>query len=72
MTRNDTGGTLTKATEQSGTDPACHDHLSPWPETGSVAFLLDVRDEFEASLLRDWVDGDEQSLEALTPLVYEQ
>ena len=31
---------------------------SPWPDigTGTVAFLLDARDSFEASLLRDWVE----------------
>ena len=32
---------------------------SPWPEieTGAIAFLLDVRDDFEAGLLRDWVES---------------
>ena len=33
--------------------------VSPWPqtETASIAFLLDVRDDFEAGLLRDWVES---------------
>ena len=32
---------------------------SPWPEIddGAVAFLLDARDDFEARLLRDWVEA---------------
>ena len=32
---------------------------TPWPEieTGSIAFLLDARDDFEAGLLRDWVES---------------
>ena len=31
----------------------------PWPdiEAGRVVFLLDVRDDFEAGLLRDWVES---------------
>jgi glycerol-3-phosphate O-acyltransferase len=43
------------------------DSLSPWPEAeaGQVAFLLDARDDFEAGLLRDWVEsssaGDDSS-----------
>ena len=50
---------MTEEAEPSGTDPAHHARSSPWPdaETGSVAFLLDVRDDFEASLLRDWVES---------------
>jgi len=34
------------------------DSASPWPEIedGAVAFLLDARDDFEARLLRDWVE----------------
>ncbi len=33
---------------------------SPWPdiEDGAVAFLLDARDDFEAKLLRDWVESE--------------
>ena len=32
---------------------------SPWPdvEVKRIVFLLDVRDDFEARLLRDWVDA---------------
>ena len=32
---------------------------SPWPdiETGAIAFLLDARDDFEAGLMRDWVES---------------
>ena len=35
------------------------DSSSPWPEieTGAIAFLLDARDDFEAGLLRDWVES---------------
>ena len=34
---------------------------SPWPEaeSGAIAFLLDVRDDFEAGLLRDWVEANQ-------------
>ena len=34
--------------------------MSPWPDNASrsIAFLLDVRDDFEARLLRDWVDAE--------------
>ncbi len=33
-------------------------NLSPWPDDrdAAVVFLLDARDDFEARLLRDWVD----------------
>jgi glycerol-3-phosphate O-acyltransferase len=33
---------------------------SPWPETDSdaIAFLLDARDDFEATLLRQWVEAN--------------
>ncbi len=36
-----------------------HDSSSPWPEieNGVIAFLLDARDDFEARLLRDWVES---------------
>ena len=36
-----------------------HDSSSPWSDTEgeAVVFLLDVRDDFEAGLLRDWVDA---------------
>ncbi|MBT8080949.1 MAG: 1-acyl-sn-glycerol-3-phosphate acyltransferase [Gammaproteobacteria bacterium] len=38
---------------------AGHDRSSPWPniESEAVVFLLDVRDDFEAGLLRDWVNA---------------
>jgi glycerol-3-phosphate O-acyltransferase len=40
-----------------------NDGVSPWPEadTRSVKFLLDVRDDFEARLLRDWVESQKPS-----------
>ncbi|MEM9208223.1 MAG: 1-acyl-sn-glycerol-3-phosphate acyltransferase [Pseudomonadota bacterium] len=36
---------------------------SPWPDVdaGKIVFLLDARDDFEASLLRDWVTSQEAS-----------
>ena len=39
-----------------------HASRSPWPDidAGSVAFLLDARDEFEAGLLRDWVESKQK------------
>ena len=50
---------MATATEPSGSDPAHADRLSPWPDAaaGAVAFLLDVRDDFEGDLLRDWVES---------------
>ncbi len=35
------------------------DGTSPWPDIddGAVTFLLDARDDFEAALLRDWVES---------------
>jgi glycerol-3-phosphate O-acyltransferase len=35
------------------------DNLSPWPHitAGTVVFLLDTRDDFEARLLRKWVES---------------
>ncbi len=40
-----------------------HASRSPWPDVdaGSIAFLLDARDEFEAGLLRDWVESRKKS-----------
>ena len=34
-------------------------NISPWPEThdDAIVFLLDARDDFEAELLRDWVES---------------
>ena len=36
-----------------------HDTPSPWPpdQDATIAFLLDARDDFEATLLRDWVES---------------
>ena len=35
------------------------DQMTPWPKTpdGAIVFLLDARDDFEAGLLRDWVES---------------
>mgnify|MGYP001815596012 FL=1 len=35
------------------------DSPSPWPpdQAATVVFLLDARDDFEAALLRDWVES---------------
>jgi glycerol-3-phosphate O-acyltransferase len=43
-----------------------HDNASPWAEieTGSIAFLLDARDDFEADLLRAWVEAQTPSDDA--------
>ena len=40
--------------------PDNNNSTSPWPEIedGAVAFLLDARDDFEARLLRDWVEAN--------------
>lgn len=45
----------------SGTSP------SPWQgiDSEAVVFLLDARDDFEASLLRDWVDGYRPQTESI-------
>ena len=42
---------------------------SPWPETerGAIAFLLDVRDDFEAGLLRDWVEASRPEADPARP-----
>lgn len=42
-----------------GNNKVNYDSLSPWPEieSGTIAFLLDARDDFEARLLRDWVES---------------
>ena len=35
------------------------ENMSPWPDVDNkaITFLLDVRDDFEAKLLRDLVEG---------------
>jgi len=50
---------LAEATRSSNNNKVSCESLSPWPaiETGTVAFLLDARDDFEAGLLRDWVES---------------
>ena len=44
-------------TSQSNNNDASHAADSPWPESphGSVVFLLDAKDSFERSLLRQWI-----------------
>jgi glycerol-3-phosphate O-acyltransferase len=41
--------------------------LSPWPETSEevIVFLLDARDDFEAGLLRSWVESTKPESAAL-------
>ena len=43
-----------------------HDRTSPWPDipNQAVVFLLDVRDDFEARLLRDWVEAERPGSDA--------
>ena len=50
---------MAEATRSSNNNKVSCESLSPWPaiETGTVAFLLDARDDFEAGLLRDWVES---------------
>lgn len=50
-TKPATGSSNTCMTDRGG--------ASPWPEIdeSAVAFLMDVRDDFEATLLRDWVES---------------
>src|SRR5210317_245549 len=42
---------------------------SPWPEieSGAIVFLLDARDDFEAGLLRDWVESRKPGGDAHPP-----
>jgi glycerol-3-phosphate O-acyltransferase len=62
-------GPLAEATGLSGNNNASRESSSPWPEieTGAIAFLLDVRDEFEAGLLRDWVESRKPAGDARPP-----
>ena len=50
---------MAEAAESSNNNKMNSDGVSPWPEADikSVKFLLDVRDDFEARLLRDWVEA---------------
>ena len=47
------------ATASTDKNSGRHENMSPWPEQidGPITFLLDVRDEFEADLLQDWVES---------------
>ncbi len=51
---------LAEAAGVSNNNNTSGDSSSPWPEVedGAVAFLLDARDDFEARLLRDWVEAE--------------
>ena len=51
---------LAEATESSSDNNVNRNSASPWPdvETEAVTFLLDVRDDFEARLLREWVEAE--------------
>src|SRR5210317_1424334 len=62
-------GPLAEATGLSGNNNASRESSSPWPEieTGAIAFLLDVRDDFEAGLLRDWVESRKPAGDARPP-----
>ena len=50
---------MAKAVEASSDNKVSRVSSSPWPDIGSenIAFLLDVRDDFEARLLRNWVSA---------------
>ena len=51
--------TLAEVIGTSDDNKASRKNASPWPdvETGAIVFLLDARDDFEAGLLRDWVES---------------
>ena len=50
---------MAEARESSSDNNVSRNNMSPWPdvESETIVFLLDVRDDFEARLLRDWVDA---------------
>ena len=50
---------MAEATGSTDNNKASGRSVSPWPdiETGAVTFLLDARDDFEAALLRNWVES---------------
>ena len=52
-------GPLKKVNRSSDNKNVGREGSSPWPdiETGAIAFLLDARDDFEAGLMRDWVES---------------
>ncbi len=51
---------MAASAESAGNSPADHGSASPWPVVTDhpVVFLLDARDDFEAELLRRWVQGE--------------
>lgn len=60
---------LSEAAGPAANNKNSRERASPWPEIseGAVAFLLDVRDSFEASLLRDWVSAEKPDDDACPP-----
>ena len=52
---------MAEVIESSNNNNVNHDAAVPWPATedGSVVFLLDARDGFEAKLMRDWVESQQ-------------
>mgnify|MGYP001814907787 CR=1 FL=1 len=48
--------------------------LSPWPETrhDAIVFLLDARDDYEAGLLRAWVESSKPEAASLPPYSFVQ
>jgi len=50
---------LAETAGTSNNNKTSRDRFSPWPEIedGSIAFLIDARDDFEARLLRSWVES---------------
>ena len=54
---------MAAAIESSSDNNESRSGTSPWPDIDgrAIAFLLDVRDEFEARLLRDWVKAEKPS-----------
>jgi len=63
---------LAEATGPSSERKAGRDASAPWPEIddGSVAFILDARDDFEAGLLRNWVGSCAPASGPLPPHVF--
>ena len=52
-------GTLSAAPGSTNNNNTSREDPSPWPEShdGAIVFLLDARDDFEARLLRTWVES---------------
>ena len=57
---------MAEATGSNNKNKASPDAASPWPvvENATIAFLLDARDDFEARLLREWVESRDPGVEA--------